>query len=198
MAIALSVLLLVVAVAVLVLTQLDLGRDASDRRKPRAASSVTTVSTIPSTTTTTQAPRGTIKYTVKSGDTLSSIARRFDVTAAAIAQVNKLTDPDHLTLGQRLTIPPALVPKLVAAPAKVVLGANVVLTLSDAKPGERVTFQIAKPNGAFTGPPHVVAPDGTVVTSYTPGGGDLPGPYLIAAHGDQGTDAQAVLQVQPA
>jgi LysM repeat protein len=198
MAIALSVLLLIVLIAVLALTQLDLGQDASDRRKAPPPSSVTTVSTIPITTTTTRAPRGAVKYTVKAGDTLSSIARRFDVSTAAIVAANKLTDPDHLTLGQRLTIPPALVPELLVAPAKVALGANVVLTLRDAKPGERVVFQIAKPNGSFTGPPHVVAPDGTVVTSYTPGGGDLPGTYLLAAHGDQGTDAQAVLEVEPA
>jgi len=189
------VLVLIVAVAILVLTQLDLGEDASDRRTTRPSASVTTVSTIPSTTTTTQAPRGTIRYTVQAGDTLSGIARRFDVTTAAIVQANKLTDPDHLTLGQRLTIPPALVATLAVAPAKVALGANVVLTLSNAKPGEKVTFQIAKPNGAFTGPPHIAGPDGAVVTSYTPGGSDLPGTYLLAAHGDQGTDATAVLRV---
>ena len=133
---------------------------------------------------------------MKSGDTLSAIARRFDVTTAAIVQANKLTDPNHLTLGQKLTIPPAVVRKLVVAPAKVVLGGNVTLTLKGAPPGERITFTIVTPGGPFTGPPHLAALDGTVTTSYTPGGGDLPGTYLVAAHGDQGTDVQAALTVE--
>lgn len=195
MAIAIALMVLIVAGAVVGLTQLDLGQEASDRKKHRPPASVTTVATIASTTTTTQARRGTVHYTVKSGDTLIAIARRFGVTTDAIVQANKLTDPNHLTLGQRLTIPPAVVRKLVVSPAKVGLNSTVTLTLKGAPPGERITFTIVTPAGSFTGPPHLVALDGTVTTSYTPGGDDPPGTYLIAAHGDQGTDVQAALTV---
>jgi LysM repeat protein len=198
MTIALSVLLLIVVVAVLVLTQLDLGRDSSGRKKARVAAASTTVPTAPSTTTTTQPPRRTITYTVRSGDTLSGIARRFGVSTDAIVKANRITDPNHLTLGQNLKIPPAPIRRLTVQPAKVPLGGNVVLTLTGAPVGERITFQIQTPTSSFTGPPHVVAADGTVTTTYTPSGADVPGTYLLAAHGDQGTDVQAVLVVQSA
>ena len=43
-------------------------------------------------------------YTVHRGDTLWDIARRFDTTVARLAGVNKLSDPDALRPGQRLTL----------------------------------------------------------------------------------------------
>lgn len=46
-------------------------------------------------------------YTVQSGDTLGSIARRFSVTISAIVEANELTNPDQLSVGQELVIPPA-------------------------------------------------------------------------------------------
>jgi LysM repeat protein len=46
-------------------------------------------------------------YTVRSGDTLSDIATRFDVTTAILIQTNNLRNPDSLAIGQRLTIPGA-------------------------------------------------------------------------------------------
>ena len=194
MTIAVSVMVLIVLGSLALLTQLDLGRDSS-HRATRPTSSSTTVATAPSTTTTTEKPRRAITYTVRSGDTLSGLARRFDVSTDAIVKANRLTDPNHLTVGQKLTIPPAPVRRLVVAPTNVVLGGTVDLSLRGAPPGEQITFQIQTPTGSFTGPPHVVAADGTVTTQYTPGGGDSPGTYLLAAHGDQGTDVQAVLRV---
>jgi LysM repeat protein len=44
-------------------------------------------------------------YTVKLGDTLGSIARSYGVSSNAIVQVNGITNPDLLYVGQRLTIP---------------------------------------------------------------------------------------------
>jgi LysM repeat protein len=44
-------------------------------------------------------------YIVRSGDTVSAIARRFNVTAAAIAVANSLEDPNRIRAGQRLVIP---------------------------------------------------------------------------------------------
>jgi LysM repeat protein len=47
----------------------------------------------------------TFTYTVVAGDTLLSIATRFNTTPEAIAQLNSLADPNALTLGQKLQIP---------------------------------------------------------------------------------------------
>ncbi len=44
-------------------------------------------------------------YTVRPGDTLSAIARRFNVTVAALMQVNGLSNPNLIYAGQRLVIP---------------------------------------------------------------------------------------------
>jgi LysM repeat protein len=44
-------------------------------------------------------------YTVAAGDTLSSIARRFNTTIDALESINNLTDRSSLSVGQRLVIP---------------------------------------------------------------------------------------------
>lgn len=47
----------------------------------------------------------TQEYVVQRGDTLSSIARRFQVTVSTLAAANALADPDSLQPGQTLRIP---------------------------------------------------------------------------------------------
>ena len=44
-------------------------------------------------------------YVVQSGDTLSSIALQFGVDANELQSINKMSDPNALDVGQRLTIP---------------------------------------------------------------------------------------------
>ena len=44
-------------------------------------------------------------YTIRQGDTLSSIARRYGTTANDIAQYNHLTNKDAIKIGQKLKIP---------------------------------------------------------------------------------------------
>lgn len=44
-------------------------------------------------------------YMVQAGDTLSDIAVRYGVSAATLARMNGLRDPDRLTVGQRLRVP---------------------------------------------------------------------------------------------
>ena len=44
-------------------------------------------------------------YTVQPGDTLASIARRFDTSASALAEVNALPNIDRISVGQVLTLP---------------------------------------------------------------------------------------------
>ncbi|MFN0070203.1 MAG: LysM peptidoglycan-binding domain-containing protein [Chloroflexota bacterium] len=44
-------------------------------------------------------------YTVQSGDTLATIARRFNTTVDALVSINNLADRNSLRVGQRLIIP---------------------------------------------------------------------------------------------
>jgi len=51
-----------------------------------------------------------IVHLVQSGETLRSIALRYDVTTQAIMTANSITDPNRILVGQRLTIPGGVVP----------------------------------------------------------------------------------------
>lgn len=44
-------------------------------------------------------------YTVRSGDTLSAIARKLDTTVEALVEANDITDPDVIDVGQELKVP---------------------------------------------------------------------------------------------
>jgi len=50
-------------------------------------------------------PTGGIYYTVKKGDTLYSIARKYGWTASYLAQVNKIPNPNEIYAGRVLWIP---------------------------------------------------------------------------------------------
>ncbi|MFD9004511.1 peptidoglycan-binding protein [Streptomyces sp. NPDC059582] len=50
---------------------------------------------------------GTDTYTVKQGDTLSSIAKAHGTTVAKLVSLNGLKDPDDLSIGQKLKLPTA-------------------------------------------------------------------------------------------
>ena len=52
-------------------------------------------------------PDGGLAYTVEAGDTLSTIAAQFDLSAADLIEANDLTDPDQLSPGDELIIPPS-------------------------------------------------------------------------------------------
>jgi LysM repeat protein len=55
--------------------------------------------------TKTPTPANVTKYTVQSGDTLSEIARKFDVSIDDIKALNNLPNPDILSEGQVLLVP---------------------------------------------------------------------------------------------
>lgn len=51
-----------------------------------------------------KAPSAETYYVVQPGDTLSAIARRYGTTVAALVSANRLANPNHIYVGQRLVI----------------------------------------------------------------------------------------------
>lgn len=51
------------------------------------------------------APSATKTYTVKAGDNLSLIAKRFNVSTRDLMKMNKITDANKLRVGQKLSLP---------------------------------------------------------------------------------------------
>ncbi len=51
------------------------------------------------------APLGSFTYTIKSGDTLLGIARKYDTTISNILAFNSITEPKNIKEGQKITIP---------------------------------------------------------------------------------------------
>ena len=163
------------------------------------------------TTTTTTPP---VTYAVKQGDTLSAIAKRYGISVASVAAVNKITDPDKLTAGQIITIPPPPPPttttapttttvpppaKLVITPATAALGAVFDLELSGVRPSETVTFEVDGPGGSkFTGSPHTPTPAGKVSTVYVTTAGDRVGTYTVVATGTLGGSARGTFIITAA
>lgn len=79
---------------------------------------------------------GTVTHVVQRGEYLTSIGRRYGVTAAAIAQSNGLTNPNLVYVGQRLIIPAAgSAPQAAPAPASarptIYSGKQIVVDISD-------------------------------------------------------------------
>lgn len=50
-------------------------------------------------------PEGDIVYTVKRGDTLGRIARKYGTTVAFLAEYNNIADPDRIKAEQKIRIP---------------------------------------------------------------------------------------------
>ena len=50
-------------------------------------------------------------YEVQPGDTLSDIAHQFDTTPETLAEINQLTDPSYLEIGEILRLPPVKIPE---------------------------------------------------------------------------------------
>ena len=65
----------------------------------------TAATSTPTTTPTPTATASTTSYTVKQGDTLTSIADQFKTTPDAIQKANNISDPTSMQVGQVLTIP---------------------------------------------------------------------------------------------
>jgi len=164
---------------------------AHSARRARTHRPATTTTTRPTTTTT--APL--ISYRVQRGDTLTSVAKRFRTSPATIIFLNRLADPNHLTEGQTLLIPPPAALALRVTPAQGHVGEGFQLDLTGAKPAEAVVFEIDSPAGKYTGHPHLAADDGSVTATYIPSVGDPVGTYQVIATGNLGTTARASFRV---
>lgn len=164
---------------------------AHSARRARTHRPATTTTTRPTMTTT--APL--ISYRVQRGDTLTSVAKRFRTSPATIIFLNRLADPNHLTEGQTLLIPPPAALALRVTPAQGHVGEGFQLDLTGAKPAEAVVFEIDSPAGKYTGHPHLAADDGSVTATYIPSVGDPVGTYQVIATGNLGTTARASFRV---
>jgi LysM repeat protein len=160
----------------------------SDTARPARSRTVASSATTAAPTTTTTPP---MTYQVKRGDTLTAIARFFGVSSAAVAAANQLGSGDRLTAGQVLQIPPSPPAGLSVTPPDGIAGMVFTFTVTGAKVGEAVTFQVVAPGGGiFTGSPHTAAQDGSVTGSYRTDG-DAAGKYDVVATGDRGTSLRA-------
>jgi LysM repeat protein len=160
--------------------------------------------TAPHVATTTAAPTTTttvpqqISYQVKRGDTLSAIAKRFKVPVTSIITLNQLAQPDRLTEGQMLQIPPVPPVTIVITPTSGVQGKEFNIALTGAKAAEKISFIIAFPGGTYSGRPHSADADGAVTTFYATESFDPVGTYSVTARGDMGSTATANFVVLPA
>jgi LysM repeat protein len=128
------------------------------------ATSVPPTATVPppSATATPAAGNKANTYRVQSGDTLSGIAQRFDVSLAALLAANNITASATLRIGQELVIPGAGVP---LAPT--------------ATPKPRATPTPTKPVLPPTPVPYLPAPVLTGPGDHSPNSGDTAQIFLI-------------------
>ncbi|MFA5774763.1 MAG: LysM domain-containing protein, partial [Ilumatobacteraceae bacterium] len=92
---------------------------ASNDSNNATPAETTTTSTVPPVTTTTYVEP--VYYLVKSGDTLFNISQRYNLDMLKLMQLNGITDPNHVEVGQNLLLPPPtgfipVAPSTTAAP----------------------------------------------------------------------------------
>ncbi len=90
---------------------------------PQAGASLPTDTPIPGNMT------GKIEYTIQMGDTLASIARKFNSTQDAIIKENKIKDAGKINFGDKLIIPVNIItPTVTKAPTKTITPGGPTLT----------------------------------------------------------------------
>jgi len=70
-----------------------------------AAESTSTTTVVPATTTTVLT--AVREYTVQPGESLFAIAERFNLSAPALVELNKIKNPDRVAAGTVLRLPPS-------------------------------------------------------------------------------------------
>ena len=86
----------------------DSDSDSGSTPKPKAKATSSAADDAEQTATTTQAatPSSGTTHVVRSGETLTGIASRYDVAggASSLAERNRIADPDRIATGQQLTL----------------------------------------------------------------------------------------------
>ncbi|TAK30609.1 MAG: LysM peptidoglycan-binding domain-containing protein [Chloroflexota bacterium] len=147
---------------------------------------------------------GATSYEVASGDTLSGIAAKFNVTVSTIANANSIPDPNHLTAGQRLVIPALLgvlhtvqegdsvawIAARYGVAVEEIAAANKLGSVDLIKPGDRILIPspASSPGGGATPTPSPTPK--AAPTSYTV----QPGDTLLAIAYQLGIAADQIAQ----
>lgn len=76
------------------------------RVTPSRVADVTPATGMPTASIAPAATATPTTYTVQDGDTMEAISQKFGVSIEAIARASHLSDPDRLSIGDKLTIPP--------------------------------------------------------------------------------------------
>ena len=152
-----------VAVTLIVLNVWDAGRAApravptpiaTVQSVPAGVSSSVVPTAVPLTTSVpTNSPTAAARpsqYTVKEGDTLSSIARDFELSVDQLLAANHLANGDLLSIGQRLTIPGADGSRPVPTPTPIRPRPAVTATESIALGDAFVTIREINNGGTFS------------------------------------------------
>ncbi|WP_083988838.1 peptidoglycan DD-metalloendopeptidase family protein [Devosia geojensis] len=126
----------------------------------------------PSATT---APGGTYTHTIQSGESLYTIARRYDVTTQALVQANALSSPDRIVVGQKIVIPGRadLLATRAPAPAAAtteVATASPIVTPTPAQPSTAAVSDASVLNSAATPAPAATAPAQPTQVASAPAG----------------------------
>lgn len=126
------------------------------------------------------------KYTVKAGDTLYSIAKKFNVTVSALAKANNITNYNLIRVGQVLTIPGKATPPPAVSVKYTVKAGDTLYSIAKkfnitvsalAKANNITNYNLIRVGQVLTIPGQTTAPPATSVTHTVKAGDTL---YSIA------------------
>lgn len=100
------------------------------------------VSVLPQFTQVASAQTCSKKYTVVAGDTLSSIAAKYNTTVQALADLNDLTAPYVLSVGQVICLP-STAKEITATPKPGTSSSKPTYDMSVTRDGTRITLNVA-------------------------------------------------------
>ena len=100
------------------------------------------VSVLPQFTQVASAQTCSKKYTVVAGDTLSSIAAKYNTTVQALADLNDLTAPYVLSVGQVICLP-STAKEITATPKPGTSSSKPKYDMSVTRDGTRITLKVA-------------------------------------------------------
>lgn len=78
--------------------------DGGSDESPEVQQGATTTAVATTTTVAAGEPR---KYVVQSGESLFAIAQKFNLSAPALVELNKIKNPDRVSAGTELLLPPS-------------------------------------------------------------------------------------------